>query len=82
MAWVFGWGCFEMECFKTVLTHIAGLFVLIAAIGVLLAVVVAATVGTVFVLGIDPQGAWPLAVLVTYLIVCFGAVGGLVEHFG
>lgn len=82
MAWVCGWGCFDMDCFKIVIKNIALVVCIIAIPLVALTIVLAATTATALVLSLSPHSAWFLAIMVFYVLVGIGTVAGIIECRG
>lgn len=79
MGLVFGWGCFEMECFLTVLKTIGVVVCMLAVLAAGMAGLAFATAATVYLAGIDPKSAWVLAVMAVYFVVGMGTIVGIAE---
>ncbi len=79
MGLVFGWGCFEMECFLTVLKGIgiaAVLAAILAAAGLVWAVV---TLGSAWLFGVAPNSGAFLCIQIAWFVVLFGTLIGITE---
>jgi hypothetical protein len=79
MELVFGWGCFEMECFKNVAIHIVGVALIVLVALVVVAIIGGITIGTALLFGVAPGGLAFPAIFIFWVVVTLGTIGGIIE---
>jgi hypothetical protein len=71
-----------MKCFLTVVKNIVALAIIIVVASAGVGLLGLATALTVYLLGLGPQSAWPLAIFASYFVLCVGTIAGIVECRG